>query len=68
MLKQSKRNPKLSAYNQILGNFNFNAKPPVSPGYKVVIYEFFKGRKTRASHGVLGYYIVLLEYHYINYE
>jgi hypothetical protein len=44
LLRNSRINPKLSAYAFLFGNFNFNKKPLAPPGTKVVVHK-----KTRQS-------------------
>ena len=39
LLRSARRNPTLSAYAALLGNFNFNATPMAPPGTKVVVHE-----------------------------
>lgn len=38
LLRQSRINPKLSAYAQLNGEFNFNATPLAPPGTKVIVH------------------------------
>jgi hypothetical protein len=39
LLRPSQRNPKVSAYTMLEGNFDFNATPLAPPGIKVIIHE-----------------------------
>jgi hypothetical protein len=39
MCRPSRINRKLSAYQQVWGNFDFNKTPLAPPGYKVVVHE-----------------------------
>ena len=39
LLRASRRNPKLSAYAILEGEFNFNKTPLASPGSKALVYE-----------------------------
>jgi hypothetical protein len=69
MLLPSRINPKLSAYNQIWVNFNFNTTPLAPPGCRVVVHESPESRRTWASHGVQGfYYCEPAMNHYRNYK
>ena len=54
MLRPSRINPLLAAYNQIWGNFNFDKTPLAPPGCKVVVHEAPDTRGSYCSHGVLG--------------
>ena len=68
MLRPSRINPKLSAYNQIWGNFDYNKTPLAPPGCKVVVHEFPEHRKNMAAHGKIGYFTNTVEDHYRTYE
>jgi hypothetical protein len=57
MCQPSRINPKLSAYQQEWGNFDFNKTPLAPPGCKVVVHERAIERGAWACHGVVGYYI-----------
>jgi hypothetical protein len=57
MCRPSRINPKLSAYQQVWGNFDFNKTPLAPPGCKVVVHERAMERGAWACHGVVGYYI-----------
>ena len=46
MLRPSRINPKLSAYNQIWGNFNFKTMPLAPPRCRVVVHESPESRGT----------------------
>jgi hypothetical protein len=68
MLRKSRINPKLSAYNQLFGNFDFNATPLAPLGTKVIAYERKEQRLTSWSdHGQLGWYLSHAPNHYRNY-
>jgi hypothetical protein len=57
MCRQSRINPKLSAYQQVWGRFDFNRTPMAPPGYKVMVHERALERGAWASPGINGYYI-----------
>jgi hypothetical protein len=57
MLRGSRINPKLSAYAQLHGAFDFNATPLAPPGIRVLIHEKPHQRKTWMPHAVDGWYI-----------
>jgi hypothetical protein len=58
MLRHSRLNPRLSAYTQLEGNFDFNHTPLAPPGTKVIIHEKTSVRHSWAPHGVEGWYAV----------
>jgi hypothetical protein len=64
LLRPSPINPKLSAYAQIHGAFNFDKTPLAPPGIKVHTHERAEGRKTFAVHSARGYYIGPCLHHY----
>ena len=66
MLRSSRINPKLSAYNQIWGNFN--TTPMAPPGCRVVVHKSSETRGTWTSHGVEGFYCEPAMNHYRNYQ
>ena len=68
MLRPLQINPRLSAYNQIFGNFDFNATPLAPPGCKAIFHESPTKRGTWASHGVIGYYCEPSWNHYRNFQ
>ena len=39
MLRQLRLNPKIPAYMQLHGNFDFNKTPLTPAGYKIIIYD-----------------------------
>lgn len=57
LLRGSRINPKLSAYAQIKGPFDFNKTPLAPPGIKVVVHEKPQNRATWDAHGVDGFYL-----------
>ena len=50
-------NPKLSAYAQIEGAFDYNRTPIAPPGVRVVVHEKPADRGSWAPHGLDGWYI-----------
>ena len=57
LLRSSRRNPSLSAYAALQGNFDFNATPMALPGTKVVVHEKYGNRKSWAGHDTEAWYI-----------
>ena len=55
LLRGSRINPKLSAWAQVHGHFDFNATPIAPPGFHVVIHE--PKHKTWAPKGLDAWYI-----------
>ena len=68
MLRGSRINPKISAYQQIWGDFDYNTTPLAPPGFHAVIYNEPEDRPTWSNHGTIGYYIGPAENHYRNYR
>jgi hypothetical protein len=68
MCRVSQINPKLSAYQQLWGNFDFNKTPMAPPGCKVIVHERSLEQGAWASHGIKGFYIGPAMYHYRNYK
>jgi hypothetical protein len=68
MCRPSRINPKLSAYQQVWGNFDFNKTPLAPPGCKVVVHERAMERGAWACHGIVGYYIGPAMKYYRNYD
>jgi hypothetical protein len=64
LLRGSRINPKLSAYAQIHGAFDFNATPMAPPGIRVLIHEKPQRRKTWMPHAVDGWYLGPAMEHY----
>ena len=54
LLRPSRLNPKLSAYAQLEGSFDFNRTPLVPPGVKTLVYETPSQRGSWSPHGVEG--------------
>ena len=57
LLRPSQLNPKLSAYAQLEGIFDFNRTPLAPPGTHVIIHEKPTQRQTWAPHGIDGRYV-----------
>jgi hypothetical protein len=56
-MRGSHINPKLSAWNQAYGNYDFNCTPIAPPGIHVIVHEKPALRQSWAAHGVDGWYI-----------
>ena len=63
-MRQSRINPKLSAYAQLNGIHDYNAHPVAPPGIQVLIHEKSNVRKTWSLHGVEGWYLGPAMEHY----
>ena len=57
LLCASRLNPKLSAYAQLEGTFDFTRTPLAPPGTGVIIQEKPTNRQTWAPHGTDGWYL-----------
>ena len=57
LLRGSRINPKLSAYAQLNGAFNFNRTPMGPPGTRVLLHQLPEARGTWAPYAVPGWYI-----------
>ena len=57
LLQQSRMNPKLSGYDQLHGEFNYNATPLAPPSTQIIVREKPTVRGTWADHGVKGWYL-----------
>ena len=57
LLRSSRVNPKLSAYAQIFGAFDYQSTPLAPPGMKVLAHVLPKDRKSFAAHAVKGYHV-----------
>ena len=57
LLRNSRVNPKLSAWAYLHGNYDFNKWPLAPPGTRVVLHEKSDKRASWAYHGVDGWYI-----------
>jgi len=57
MLRGSKVNPFMSAYQQLHGKYDFEHNPIAPPGIKVLVHEKPNQRSSWAPHGVEGWYV-----------
>ncbi len=64
LLRGSRINPRLSAYAQLHGAFDFNRTPLGPPGTRVLIHEKPSARETWAPHAVKGWYLGPAMQHY----
>ena len=64
LLRSSRINPKLSAWAQVHGAFDFNRTPLAPPGTRVLIHEPSTVRETWAPHAVEGWYVGPAPLHY----
>ena len=64
LMRPSRINPKLSAYEILNGTFDYNRNPIATPGTKVVVHETPTNRRTWDPHGVDGWYIGMAPNHY----
>jgi hypothetical protein len=66
MLRRSRINPKLSAYTQIFGVFDYNRTPLVPIGTRTVVHQRTtqQGRLFFADYGVIGWSIGPAMNHY----
>ncbi|KAI2490331.1 hypothetical protein MHU86_24250 [Fragilaria crotonensis] len=64
LLRSSRINPKLSAWAQVHGAFDFNRTPLAPPGTRVLIHEPSTVRDTWAPHAVEGWYLGPAPLHY----
>ena len=67
MLKPCRRNPTISAYTALEGQFDFNKTPLAPPGINVMEHENPQQCKTSGVHGVPGWYIGTAMKHYLCY-
>ena len=67
-LRASRINPRLSAYEQLNGGFDFNRTPLGPLGCKVIFHEMPSARGSWSPHGVEGYYIGPAMEHYRCYK
>ena len=67
-MRQSNTNPKVSAYEQLEGTFDFNKTPLVPPGTKVIAHEKPSQRGTWAPHGIDAWYLGPALEHYRCYQ
>jgi hypothetical protein len=64
MLRQSRINPKVSAYAQLYGHYDFNQAPMAPPGTRVISHEKPQQRARWDPHGVDGWYLGPAPDHY----
>ena len=64
MVRRSRIDPKMSAYTQLLGLFDYNRTPLAPLGTKVFVHERTGQRGLHADHGKVGYVIGNLPRHY----
>jgi hypothetical protein len=64
LLRSSRRQPRLSAYACINGNFDFNRSQLAPTGTRVVVHITTEKRHNMASHGVDGWYVGPSPEHY----
>ena len=57
MVLRSRIDPRLSAYQQIWGNFNFSRTPLGNTGCKTIVHLRLKERPCYRLHGIDGFYI-----------
>jgi len=60
-------NPKISAYTQIHGAFDFNKTPLAPAGCKLIVHDRIDEQGTWSEHGTRGFYIRSALEHYRNY-
>ena len=68
MLRTSRVNPKLSAYEILEGPYNFNKVPLAPPGTKAIVYIDPKNRTTWGVHGEDAFYVGPAPGHYRCYK
>eukprot|EP00978_Attheya_sp_CCMP212_P039740 scaffold209632_cov37-Attheya_sp.AAC.1 len=68
LLRGSRINPKLSAYAQVHGAFDFNRTPLAPPGTRVLVHEKPDVRASWAAHAVGGWYLGPAINHYRCYK
>ena len=57
LLRPSRINPKISAYNLVHGLFDYSAHPLAPPGIRVLVHDLPGNRKSWAPHASEGYYL-----------
>jgi hypothetical protein len=68
LMRGSRMNPKLSAYAQVHGLFDFNRTPIAPPGTKVLVHEKPDVRGTWSPDAVEGWYVGPAHNHYRCYK
>ncbi|MCK7513581.1 MAG: hypothetical protein MZV70_62540 [Desulfobacterales bacterium] len=56
LLRGSRINPKLSAYAQLHGSYDFNRTPIAPPGIRVLVHDKPANRTTWSPHALDGWY------------
>jgi hypothetical protein len=64
LVRQSRLNPKVSAYAHLYGHYDFNQAPMAPPGTRVIAHEKPKQRASWDPHGVDGWYLGPAPDHY----
>ncbi len=64
LLRNSRVNPRLSAWAYVFGPFNFNSTPLAPPGTKVVVHIKPHKRASWDPHGIEGFYTGPALHHY----
>ena len=64
MLLCSRINPKMSAYTQLFGLFDYNRTPIAPFGTKAFVHERSGQRRSNADHGKVGFVIGQSPHHY----
>jgi hypothetical protein len=64
LLRGSRINPRLSAYAQVHGMFDYNRTPLAPPGTHVLIHKKPANRDTWAPHAINGFYLGPALHHY----
>ena len=64
LLRPSIINPKLSAYSQVFGNFDYQKTPLPLPGMKVLSHVLTIDRRSFYPHAIKGFYVGVVMEHY----
>ena len=64
LLRNSRVNPKLSAWEYLFGRYNFNATPIAPPGMKMVVHQKPTQRASWDPHGIIAFYVGPAMKHY----
>jgi len=57
LLRESTCNPRMSAWEELNGAFDFNSTPLAPPGMRITVHEKSTHRASWAKHGKTGFYI-----------
>jgi hypothetical protein len=68
LLRPSRINPRLSAYAQVFGAFDYNKTPLAPPGIAILCHIRPEKRQSWAPHALSGYYIGPAMNHYRNHR